>query len=102
MQFPTNRPIVLSASAVTFNDITIAACPDPATTAGPNTGSLVVNDAATLADASDDNVLWSAPFAALFENCLHHGPVAGSGTTSVGLVVSAVPPGVACIVRFGE
>jgi hypothetical protein len=102
MQLPINRPTVLATQAVAFNDITITACPDPATTGGPNTGNLVINDAAALADANDGNVLWSCPFAALFENCLHRGPVAGSGTTSVGLVVSEVPPGAAAIIRYGE
>jgi len=102
MQFPTNSPIVLSTSATTFNALTVVACPDPATTAGPNTGSLVINDASTLAGANDGNVLWSCPIAALFANCLYRGPIAGSGTTSVGLAISEVPPGVAIMIRFGE
>jgi hypothetical protein len=102
MQFPTNRPIVLATSATTFNDITVTASPDPDTTPGPNTGNLTVNDAASLAAANSGNVLFSMPFAALFNYALYRGRIAGSGATSSGLVVSGVPGGVACIVRFGE
>jgi hypothetical protein len=102
MQFPCNHPLVLATSATTFNDISVVACPDPDTTAGPNVGNLTVNDCATLAAANSGNVIWSAPFAALFDPLLYHGRIAGSGATSTGLVVSEVPPGVACIVRFGE
>jgi hypothetical protein len=101
MQFPTNRPIVLSTSATTFNDVTVTAAVDPFTTAGPITGDLVINDAASLADANDGNVLFSMPFEALFYDGLHR-TIAGSGNTTNGLVVSAVPPGVSCTVRFGE
>jgi hypothetical protein len=102
MQFPCNHALALATSATTFNDVTVTTCPDPDTTAGPNMGNLTINDCATLAAANSGNVLFSMPFAALFDVALHRGPITGSGSTSSGLVVSEIPPGVACIIRFGE
>ena len=96
-----NKPIVLASEASAWNDVTIVTAVNPDTTAGPNAGNFVINDASSLAAANAGNVIWSCPFATLFK-LVGTGPIVGSGATTEGLVVSAMPGGVSVNLRFGE
>jgi len=95
MSYPVNRPMPLAAAPVTAR-LTLSIVPS-----GPGAGladpgaELIVNDAPSLAAANGDNAIWSAPLAALVA-----GTAVDLGTTSNGLVVSAIPPGVALLVDF--
>jgi hypothetical protein len=101
---PINKPTVLANAASVWNDVTIITCPNPATTGDPNTGNFTVNDCATLAAANSGNALLTIPFATLFQlvSSYTRAPIAGSGATSNGLVVSSIPGGVSVNIRYGE
>ncbi|SRR6266576_6304298 len=94
MIFPVNKPILLSKVAVTLATLTVSAVPRPGLSYGPGVPQqLTLNDSATFAGAGSGNIVWTAPVTAL------GGVVDRTITMSVtminGLVVSAVPPGVA-------
>ena len=96
--YPVNRPTVLSAGAGTFAGLTVTTVPFDLTLVTPgDQGVLTLNDAATLAAASVDNVVWTGPTAALRVGV----PVLADVTLEAGLVVSAVPAGVSAAVSFG-
>ena len=95
MQFSVNRPTALAASGVTAK-LTLTTVPSgPGAAVADPAAELVVNDAASLYEANDGNVVWSAPLVALAA-----GTVVDLGTTAAGLTVSAIPPGVALQMDF--
>jgi hypothetical protein len=98
MNFPVNKPTVLSTAAVALRTATINIVPTgPGYDIANPAALLTLSDAATIAGANSGNLLWSAPLSALFA-----GEVAQlQTTTSNGLVVSAVPPGVGLSVDYG-
>jgi hypothetical protein len=114
MPYSVNRPSVLSAVGVSAK-LRITALPSgPGAALGtppskvtlsinggtiltPQPALLVVNDCADLPSANSGNVIWSTPLSALAGIAEM---TVDLGITGTGLVVSAVPPGVAAIVEF--
>lgn len=95
-----NSPALLSASGVSAKLVVTALGAKPKQAWGPFTvlNLLTINDAATLAGANSGNVIFSAPGDAAQLQQL--GLQINLGTTSTGLVVSAVPPGFAATVTW--
>jgi hypothetical protein len=102
MSYSVNRRMALSTTGVAAK-FTITAVPSgPSASMRPVPGdgtdaNLTLNDATTLAAANLGNQIWSCPLSGL-------AAIAGQridlGTTTNGLVASAVPPGVGCVVEF--
>lgn len=97
MNFPVNKPLLLKATAAVIVGLTITAVPRSSYYYGVGVAQLLtLNDSATFAGATTGNIVWTAPVTALTVGTVVSIPV----TTSNGLVVSAVPPGVAFMLNY--
>jgi hypothetical protein len=97
MIFQVNMPTVLATTGKIAARLTVNVVPRPPSTSLFPAGQLLtLNDAASLAAANSGNTFWSAPLEALSAGMT----IALSKTTSSGLVVSAVPPGVGISIDF--
>jgi hypothetical protein len=100
MQFPLNKPMVLSTAGIAVRTVTVTVVPTgPGYVLANPAAVLSLNDASTIAGATIGNQLWSATLSALA--ALVGATIPLPTTTSNGLVVSAVPPGVGVIVDYG-
>lgn len=97
MDFPVNKPLLLKATSAVLATLTITTVPQPGLFYGTGVAQLLtLNDSATFAGANTGNIIWTAPVTALTNREV----VTMSVTTTNGLVVSAVPPGVGCVVSY--
>jgi hypothetical protein len=100
MIFPTNKPLVLSATAVALRTVTVTAVPSAVVpnldiTGQPITPNLTISDATKL-DGSG-SVICTVPLASIVLGMVVRCPV----TTSNGLAITSVPPGCSVSVDFG-
>lgn len=100
MQYPVNKPIVLSTAAIAMRSLTVAAVPSAVVpnvdiNGQPITPNLTVADATKL-DGSGSTI-WTAPLAAISVGMVVHCPV----TTSNGLAITSCPPGCSVSCDFG-
>ena len=101
MTLPVNKPGVLAVGTPTCVSVTLNTVPPQGLFYGTGVGplSLTLNDSATFAGATAGNQIWTMPLSAMTRR-MEGFAIPISNTSSNGLVVSAVPPGVSCTVTF--
>jgi hypothetical protein len=103
MIFPVNKRFVLSTTGTPVRTLTITALPAPPATA-VNMGDTQHQDTTlTIADtntlSAPGTPLWSAGLQAL--PVIFQTPIPINTTTSTGLAITSIPPGVGVAIDFG-